>query len=266
MPIVLRQVARQQEGPGGGESRKRDGRTMLAGHGDSYANKAVQSDLSDLTIDRSSPIVPQIYRLLRQRIIDNRLPPGAEISEGLLAGHMGVSRTPLRAALQQLAAEGLIQTRPQVGSVVAPFDQARVEEAVFVRGALEEAIVRRLAETGIPKAELAPNLAAQKVAAEMDDYMTFFRFDEEFHAMLARFAQAPNAWSLIQGVKAHVDRQRLVLMSSIVGRSMKAYDEHLAILREIEAGRPEGAVLAMRTHVCSVLDTDDLRAPRSTDD
>lgn len=211
--------------------------------------------LDDIRIDRTKAITPQIYEALRRRIVDNRLPAGAYLSENEIARCCDISRTPLRAALQQLAGEGLIIVRPQVGSVVAPFDEARLREAVFIRCAIEEAVVRRLAETGIDETELAPVLAAQEEAAGRDDYMTFFRHDERFHEALARMAGVPNAWHLVQSVKAHVDRRRLKLMSTITGRSMQAYRDHVALLERIRAHDPEGAAQVIRAHIDSVFET-----------
>ncbi|MCB1493694.1 MAG: GntR family transcriptional regulator [Rhodobiaceae bacterium] len=211
--------------------------------------------LSGAAIDRTRAIAPQIYAALRARIIDNTLPPGAHLSESEIARSLGISRTPLRAALQQLAGEGLLIIQPQVASVVAPLDEGRLREAVFVRIAIEEAVVRRLAGTGIDDAALAPVLASQQVAAERDDYATFFVHDETFHAMLAEQAGVPNAWGLVQSMKAHVDRQRLRLTKSIPGRSLRAYRMHLAILDHIRSGDGEAAARAMRDHINSVLDT-----------
>src|SRR5438477_12548520 len=58
-------------------------------------------------IDRAQPIPEQVYRLLRQSIITLRLPPGATIIEKQITDHLGISRTPVRDALRQLADEGL---------------------------------------------------------------------------------------------------------------------------------------------------------------
>ena len=151
--------------------------------------------------------------------------------------------------------EGLIIVRPQVGSVVAPHDEARLREAVFIRCAIEEAVARRLAETGIDEDLLAPILTAQKQAAERDDYMTFFRHDERFHEALAEMAGVPNAWHQVQSVKAHVDRRRLKLMSSIKGRSMQAYQDHIALLEHIRAHEADAAARVIRAHVDSVFET-----------
>ena len=218
--------------------------------------------LDDIAIDRSHSIAPQIYDALRARIVDNRLPPGAFLSEAEIARFCDISRTPLRAALQQLASEGLIIVRPQVGSVVAPHDEARLREAVFIRCAIEEAIARSLAETGVDDERLAPILAAQKHAAERDDYMTFFRHDERFHEALAEMAGVPNAWHLVQSVKAHVDRRRLKLMSSIEGRSMQAYRDHIALLEQIRGQDADAAARIIRAHVDSVFETAEVSAKK----
>ncbi|RST84361.1 GntR family transcriptional regulator [Aquibium carbonis] len=210
--------------------------------------------LAGVRIDRAQPIAPQIYRALRQRIVDGRLPAGTPIHENDIAALCLVSRTPLRAAMQQLANEGLVVTRPQVGSAVAGRDRARFLEALFVRTAIESQIARRLAKTGLDEAALAPVLSRQEDAARRDDYATFFDVDEEFHELLATMARVPGAWHLVQSVKAHVDRERYMLMSSIRGRSARAFGDHLAVLAAIRAGDGDAAAGLMTGHIESVLD------------
>lgn len=222
--------------------------------------------LADIEIDRSSAIAPQLYAVLRQRIIENRLPPCAPVNESDVARLCDVSRTPLRAAMQQLATEGLIRTRPQVGTIVAPLNEKRLREAAVIRSALEQAVVRQLAGRVLEDAVLAPVLAAQHRAAEADDYAMFFIHDEAFHQMLAEQAELPMAWQLSQSVKAHIDRQRLVLMSAIRGRSMSAFHDHLTILELIRAGDADGAACAMEKHVLSVLEGTEKCADGDLDD
>jgi DNA-binding GntR family transcriptional regulator len=214
--------------------------------------KAIDPD----AIDRALPIAPQVYSILRQRIVDNRLPPGAPLAESILALRLNISRTPLRAALQQLAKEGMIATRPQVGSVVAQLDSARLEEAVVMRAALEAAVVRRLTERGVDERRLKQSFAEQEISAEADDFGTFFSHDEAFHAKLADLAGLPNVWAAIQSVKGHVDRQRYKMMSGIPFRSKKAFADHKEIIRLILSGNADEAEQAMRAHVNSVLEMD----------
>ena len=111
-----------------------------------------------------------------------------------------------------------------------------------------------------------PHAAAGRLAAACqrrperdDDYKTFFDADEAFHALLAEMAEVPNAWLLVQTVKAHVDRERFILMSSIRGRSQRAFDDHLRILAAIRSGDAERAGQEMAAHVESVLNADGAR-------
>lgn len=211
--------------------------------------------LGDEKIRRDAPISPQVYALLREAIIQNRLQPGAQIFEARLAETLGVSRTPLRAALQLLTKEGLIETRPQVGSVVAPVDRKKIYSAVFCRSALETAVVRRLA--GMPKPDLdrlSRVLALQAESTARDDYLAFFEVDEEFHRLLAELADVPEAWSLVLSNKSHVDRARLRLQSADPGRAAVAYQEHLLIVEAIRANDADLASRLMDAHIISALD------------
>lgn len=207
-------------------------------------------------IDHAFPIAPQVYSYLRARIVDNRLPPGAKISEASLADTLNISRTPLRAALQKLATEGLVKTRPHVGTAVAKLDVAQLHEAVFIRAALEAAVVRKLAEMKADLSTLNPIMEIQKRAAERDDYAAFFVQDETYHAELARIAGVPDAWRLALSIKGHVDRQRYILMAGIAKRSLRAYEEHIKILKEIRSSDADAAARTMHDHVNSVLELD----------
>jgi DNA-binding GntR family transcriptional regulator len=211
-------------------------------------------NIVEVALDLTRPIPPQLYEILRKRIVDNTLQPGERISEAGLAQEFEVSRTPLRAALQQLATDGLVSVRPQVGTLVAKLDVGQLNEAVFIRSALECAVVEKLASNTTDLAELDRTLTLQAAAAEIDDYATFFQHDEAFHAKLSELAGTPTVWKLVQSVKGHVDRQRYSMMAGIPMRSLKAYDEHLLISDRIRNGDVAGASKAMADHVASVFD------------
>jgi len=98
-------------------------------------------------------ISPQIYERLRRAITTLELAPSESVSEKDLAQKLGVSRTPVREALIRLADEGLIDVLPQRGTFVAPIRLQDVEDAQFIREALEVAVVRRLTghmKRGVP--------------------------------------------------------------------------------------------------------------------
>ena len=76
-------------------------------------------------------------RVLRDNIIRMELAPGSLLSEQVLANELGVSRTPVREALAELARVGVVETMPQKGTRVALIDYDLVEEARFLRMRLE---------------------------------------------------------------------------------------------------------------------------------
>src|SRR5271156_408155 len=103
--------------------------------------------MADLRIDRSrngaaGPASRQVYRALREAIIIAQLAPGQRISENELAERLSVSRTPVREALIRLQDERFVQIVPQLGTFVTPISTAAVEDAQFIREALECAAVR----------------------------------------------------------------------------------------------------------------------------
>jgi len=216
--------------------------------------KRLYDALGDAPLDRAGPIAPQIYDRIRLAIILSDLESGMMVNEAEVATIFKVSRTPVRTAYVRLSADGLIETRAHVGSVVAPRDEAKVREGAIIRRALEGEVVEALA---LGRPDLTPvrrYLAEQKFAVDIGDATAFFHADEKFHSGLAELAGIPNAWRLVHSVKGHTDRARMELMSNVENRTLKAYEEHLALLDLIEAGLVAEARAAMSRHINSVFD------------
>jgi DNA-binding GntR family transcriptional regulator len=211
--------------------------------------------LSGSPLDSNLPTAPQIYEQIRLAIILSRLPSGTRVNENDVATHYGVSRTPVREAYVQLAADGLIETRRQVGSVVSPRDERRVLEGAIIRRALEGEVVAALASSPVSLRSLKPILLAQKLALEEQDVPAFFVADEEFHADLANLADIPNAWRLAHSVKSHTDRARFELMSGVENRTQLAYEEHELLCELISSGNVAGSRKLIEDHINSVFDT-----------
>lgn len=217
--------------------------------------------LSEVTVDRAQAIGPQIYDVLRRLIVQSQVPSGAPLHENDIATACRISRTPVRAALRQLVLEGLVTTWPQVGSVVASIDRAQIAEGVVIRRALEGEIVRLLAQEAQPDWQrIEALLAVQSDAVARGDAYAFFVADEQFHACLAEMAGVPAAWRLVQSVKAHIDRVRLLATRHQPGRHREAYLEHLAIVEAVRRGRAEEATREMSRHVEGVLKSFDVLA------
>src|SRR5690349_845828 len=122
---------------------------------------------------------PQVYRILREQIIQAELLPGERLSESDVAKVLSVSRQPVRAAFIKLSEEGLVQVLPQRGTFVTKISVASVMNVRFVREAIEADIVRLVADRHEKDTitELRRQLAEQKKVPH-DDRSAFLRLDE----------------------------------------------------------------------------------------
>lgn len=119
-------------------------------------------------IDGGAAIAPQLYRRLRERIVRTELLPGEFISETEIARAYDVSRQPVREAFIKLAEAGLVQIRPQRGTMVTRISAEAVMDARFVREAIEADVVKLVAERcdAAIEAELKRQIAAQKTSTK----------------------------------------------------------------------------------------------------
>src|ERR1051326_6021059 len=120
--------------------------------------------MSQIIVDeRDISKTDRVYEVLRRRIRELALVPGAPLRKEEIALELGVSRAPVSDAISRLAEEGLIDVFPQHGSFVALIRSSDVRESLFVRTALEVEAMRRLAPVADPQtlAVLDANIAAQ---------------------------------------------------------------------------------------------------------
>jgi GntR family transcriptional regulator, vanillate catabolism transcriptional regulator len=147
--------------------------------------------MQSMTRGRSSPQILRAVLRLREMILTGGLEPGKRVPELKLVGTTGVSRTPLRIAMEQLAHEGLLERRPRGGFVVRAFTVQEIEHAIDVRGVLEGAAARAAAERHPAAADLVPLtqlvLQLDAVVRELPAVEAFERYvalNEEFHRRL----------------------------------------------------------------------------------
>jgi DNA-binding GntR family transcriptional regulator len=195
------------------------------------------------------PLADRAYERLREAIVDGLLPSGAKLSERGLAAALGISAQPVREALRQLEAEGMVETRPRSGSFVASLDTARLVEMGRIRAALEGAAAGLAARRAKPAdiAALQSRLAAMRAATVLGDPAVLRRANEGFHDTL--HAIGGNGF-LIRSLHAlgaydHVGRARALAAKD---EPPQALDEHAAILDAIATGDTEAAEALMRAH------------------
>lgn len=132
---------------------------------------------------------------VRDLVFSSLIAPGERLSEISISERLGLSRTPVRAALARLEQEGILEAIPSGGYSVRQFSEADVADAIELRGVLEGTAARLAAERGVAPARLAAVrgvvshldevLAGGTEAMDLDAYMAL---NAEFHEMLAQLS------------------------------------------------------------------------------
>jgi DNA-binding GntR family transcriptional regulator len=151
------------------------------------------------------------YEHLRQAILGGDLPVGTIIAETKVAEDLGISKTPVRQALQLLRTEGLLEVGPRWQLVVRGFSAAHRNEVLRVREALEEIAVetacRVISVDDIDMLRLL--LLRQGRAADAYDENAFLVLDEEFHVLIAKSANLPIVARLLEQMRGFARIMRL---------------------------------------------------------
>jgi DNA-binding GntR family transcriptional regulator len=192
----------------------------------------------------------QVVEHLREEILSSRLAPGTELGEAALARSLGISRGPLREALGQLAAEGLVTIVPRRGAVVKRLTRQEFIDAYQVREALESLAVR----LAVPRLSKAEKQELHRMCAEMETDAAlgnadhFFEINRRFHALLVHASGNVK----LEEVHLQLIAQMARLMkksAELRGGIEKSAAEHRAILEAIDAGDPHRAVRLLEDHI-----------------
>ncbi|MDR3451528.1 MAG: GntR family transcriptional regulator [Rhodoferax sp.] len=199
---------------------------------------------------------------LREMILAGELPGGARIAELTIVEKLGVSRTPIRAALMRLEQEGLLDALPNGGYAVRIFSERDVSEAIELRGTLEGLSARLAAERGAATALLAAarecldRIGAVLSQSALDDeaFSRYVTLNQTFHALVGEMAgssviarelervvslpfASPSGF-VVQQANSPQARDMLVV----------AQDQHRQVLDAIAAREGSRAEAIMREH------------------
>lgn len=196
------------------------------------------------------PVNQQIYRSLRQAIVNGGFPPGSPLSEKEISALFGVSRQPVREAFIKLAEAGLVRILPQRGTYVMKISAKRVEDGRFIREAVEVAVARRAAQRAdaAQLAVLAKILDGQRDAARSGDTVRFLDLDDAFHLAIANAAECPAAWQIVENIKANMDRVRYLSLAE-VSPLHRLIEQHEAVFTALQAHDADAAHAAMQEHL-----------------
>jgi GntR family transcriptional regulator of vanillate catabolism len=188
---------------------------------------------------------------LRDLLLGGEFRPGERISELPLVERLGVSRTPIRLALEKLAQEGLIEKSPTGGFTVRAFTLADIWDAIEARGALEGSAAKLAAERLEDRAKLAPLLAGidEMGALPGSAFVRYSQLNGAFHAAVVELARSPMLrWALdrFQSIPfAAPSATVLPVAEEIVNL---AVEQHRGIVDAIGRKDPATAERAAREH------------------
>ena len=192
----------------------------------------------------------QVYNYLLEAIISNRIPAGTPIVETDIAVELNVSRTPIREALKELEAEGLVCRYPSIGTVVLAITPHDVEE-IFALRILLETFALRLSWNKITKEELD---SVEEIFINLDNNSPKERYregDTRLHALIVNKAGNKRLKKILDLLNSQIERFRRVAAHSY-SRPEYSRKEHLEIIQCLRKGDLQACEDSLKNHLTSV--------------
>jgi DNA-binding GntR family transcriptional regulator len=193
---------------------------------------------------------------LRGAIHGGDLADGAVLNQAAIASHFGVSRVPVREAMRQLQAEGLIASEAHRLAVVRGLDLERLVELYDLRAVIEGFLVER-ATPNMDESRLKALRALEKKMRAEDDHAAWLELNARFHRTLYEPSGAETTLELMDQLRARGERYVRLWGrgSGGIHRPAEAGREHAEILKLVAAGDGEGARKALQQHIAHTRDT-----------
>ncbi|MDT8915267.1 GntR family transcriptional regulator [Amycolatopsis sp. PS_44_ISF1] len=199
-------------------------------------------------------LVRAAYAAAREAVLTRELEPGCRVTVRPLAERLGMSPTPVKAALAILEREGFLVSRPHAGYFVAELTAADLRDLYELRSAVDSLAARDVARTRPPErlARLGELIDAQRAALQHGDVTRYAGLDREFHALI--WQSSPNRRLLViaglLGAQLQLGRNVTI---SVPGRPEASLGEHREILEALRSGDTSAAEQAARRHVAQVI-------------
>jgi DNA-binding GntR family transcriptional regulator len=209
----------------------------------------MQEAVENLQLDRSST-ANRVAAKLRARIADGTIGPGERLNELSLAAELGVSRSPIREALAQLAGEGLVRVVPYKGTFVTALSSERLEHLLDFRLALEQFAVRRAIERATPQdlARFEQLIHQIRTQAKRGNFQGAVDADLRTHEYLIELSGNS---LLMQTYRAMLGELRLYIAQT--SRHYKGIDElateHVALLAAMREQRVDDETMLITAHI-----------------
>ncbi|WP_243787779.1 GntR family transcriptional regulator [Saccharopolyspora gloriosae] len=193
---------------------------------------------------------------LRSAIMYGSLPPGSQMGEAELASRLGVSRGPLREAMQRLVQEGLLHSEPHRGLFVTTLDADDVTDIYLARLAVERAACERIIRHHRVEAvaELTAAQARIVSAAGRGDAIELSDADQEFHETLVRVSGSPRLQRMAQTLLVEKRMCLTALQDKYTADPQTLVDEHSGLVDAIESGDEALLLARLEAHMNDALE------------
>lgn len=216
--------------------------------------------------DSGRPRREQVYEALRGRLMSGEFSYRDRLAEERVAALLAVSRTPVREALTRLAADGLVEKRPDGGYYPAEPDLAGLRDLYEIRVTLELRGLERALELGTVHDPALLKPLRDRWLALRDDPPppdpAFVALDENFHITLSRASGNGELAHMLTAINARIRPVRMYDFLT-ADRVHLTISQHLGIVEEVLAGRLTDGVEALRTHVGESMEVVERRATRA---
>lgn len=180
----------------------------------------------------------QAYELIKQRLLNNGYPPGSFLSERQLAESLGMSKTPVKGALERLESEGFITVSPQQGIVVRELSVHEIADQYEIRAVLESYTLRSLAGRLTPDqvVRIRANLEAQAQVRGSGDVAKWVELDAAFHSQFVEFLGNGEILRVVSQLREKMQRVITQVFRLSPARLATSYDEHNSIAAAVING------------------------------
>lgn len=195
-------------------------------------------------------IAARIHKSLAQDIIGGQLKPGHKLDEQLLAERFGVSRTPIREALRELNARGLVEIIPRRGGVVARIGIDRLADMLDAECELEGLCARLAAQrmTALEKGQLQDLHEQGRALIGSNDEMEYLALNQSFHDLICQGAHNRTLAAATRELRDRLAPFRQSQNDDQGRRLARSHDEHTQITEAILRGDSSTAYEVMRSH------------------
>ncbi len=210
-----------------------------------------------------SDLTTKVYQWLKGRIMHHAFLPGDKLDVQQLADDLGVSRTPVKDAINRLTSEGLVILRSRRGTYVATLTPTALRDLFETRMMIECWAVRHATPEAMHAAAPAMRTLFDRSAriitgadAAHFDYSAYYALDLDLHALLVGLTGNAVLLDFHHAIMARMSVGRIYYPGEdeVLRRSLRAHDEHAAIVHAVSDGDRDGLLAAVRAHIATSME------------